>query len=418
MQMRARGLFSASLLLLALNNLGAAIGYVFQALMARALSVADFGLMNSLLAFGGLLALPAGIYGSLLQRQWAEKVNAGRAAEADLEWRALLVAASAAAAFGAAIALTLTPVFGWWLRTDNFTAVIVTILASACGMVFSLAIPLATARQWFSALGIGSAAGALLRLALAWLGVHLAVPLSGAIAAGAAGGGILALIAFVRAQRAPRRELPFRRIVPAAREWAAPSLAAAALWLLCGSDLVVVRRVHAPQAAGVFAQVIVLARIIFFLIGPMTAVIFPKAATALIASGASSRLLRPALALGACVLTPAAALLAWQAPLALTLLSGSADAEAVALLRLAVWCQLPLSLGQLVIPALFARRQERRLLEFTLLAGLLPLGLAFFRGDLRQAFLVEGAVGLLLLAFSAIRFRRGSISVISPPDRG
>ncbi|NUN94131.1 MAG: hypothetical protein HUU04_10185 [Verrucomicrobiae bacterium] len=128
--------------------------------------------------------------------------------------------------------------------------------------------------------------------------------------------------------------------------------------------------------------------------------------------------MRPALALGACVLTPAAALLAWQAPLALTLLSGSADAEAVALLRLAVWCQLPLSLGQLVIPALFARRQERRLLEFTLLAGLLPLGLAFFRGDLRQAFLVEGAVGLLLLAFSAIRFRRGSISVIPSPDRG
>lgn len=415
--MRARGLFSASLLLLALNNLGAAIGYAFQALMARALSTADFGLMNSLLAFGGLLALPAGIYGSLLQRQWAEKVNAGRADEADLEWRALLVAASAAAAFGAGIALLLTPFFGWWLRTDNFTAIIVTILASAGGMVFSLAIPLATARQWFGALGVGGALGALLRLALAWLGVRLAVPLSGAIAAGAAGGAVLAFIVRTRARRAPRRALPFRRLVPAAREWVAPSLAAVALWLLCGSDLVVVRRMHAPQAAGVFAQVIVLARIIFFLIGPMTAVIFPKAATALVASGASSRLLRPALALGACVLAPAAALLAWQAPLALALLSGSANAEAVALLRLAVWCQLPLSLSQLVIPALFARRQERCLGEFALLAGLLPLGLACFRDSLRQAFLVEGAVGLLLLAFSAVRFRRDPAPGILHPGR-
>ncbi|MEI6876770.1 MAG: hypothetical protein WCL50_16765, partial [Spirochaetota bacterium] len=88
-----------------------------------------------------------------------------------------------------------------------------------------------------------------------------------------------------------------------------------------------------------------------------------------------------------------------------TLLRGSADPEAVSLLRLAVWCLLPLSLCQLVVPALFARRQERHLLEFTLLAGLLPLGLALFRADLRQAFLVEGAVGLLLLAFTALRLR-------------
>ncbi|MCC7519158.1 MAG: oligosaccharide flippase family protein [Verrucomicrobiae bacterium] len=403
--MRARSFLSASLLLLTLNNVGAALGYVFQGLMARTLSTADFGLMNSLFALGGLLALPAGVYASLLQRQWAERTNAGRAAEADRAWRALLAAASAACAAGAVVALALTTLFAWWLRTNNFTAVIVTIVATACGMAFSFATPLATARQWFGALGVASALGGLLRLALAWLGIHLGTPLSGAIAATAAGGGVLALIAWVRAGRTPWRELPFRELLPARREWIAPALAAVTLWLLCGADLFVIRRVREPHAAGVFAQVLVLARIIFFLIGPMTAVIFPKAATALATPSARPRLVRHALALGALVLIPAATLLAWQAPFAIALLRGSSDPEAVALLRLAAWCLLPLSLCQLVIPALFARRQERVLLEFTLLAGLLPLGLAIFRADLRQAFLVEGAVGLLLLAFAALRLR-------------
>lgn len=403
--MRARSFLSASLLLLALNNAGAAIGYVFQALMARSLSTADFGLMNSLFAFGGLLALPAGVYSSLLQRQWAEKANAGRAREIDRAWWALVIAAAVACALGAVVALAFTSLFGWWLRTENTTAVIVTVVSTAFGMVFALATPLATARQWFGALGAAGLLGALLRLGLSWLGVHLETPLSGAIAATAAGGGTLVLVALARAHWPGWRELPFHELLPARREWIAPALAAAALWLICGSDLLVIRRVQEPHVAGVFAQVIILARIIFFAIGPITAVVFPKAATALGTPGAEPRVVRPALALGVLVLTPAAAVLAWQAPLALSLLRGSVDPEVVSLLRLAVWCLLPLSLCQLVIPALFARRQERLLLEFTLLAGLLPLGLVLFHADLRQTFLVEGAVGLILLAFTALRLR-------------
>jgi O-antigen/teichoic acid export membrane protein len=408
--MRARSFLSASLLLLALNNAGAALGYVFQAVMARALSTADFGLMNSLLAFGGLLALPAGVYSSLLQRQWAEKVNAGRADEADRAWWALVVAAAGACAAGAVVALAFTSAFAWWLKTDNTAAVVVTVVSTAVSMVFALASPLATARQWFGALGAACFLGALLRLGTAWLGVLLETPLSGAVAATAASGAAIATIALARARRPRWRDLPFRALVPARREWVAPALAAVAIWLLCGADLLVVRRVHEPQAAGVFAQVLVLARIIFFLIGPMTTVVFPKAATSLLGATEAPRpgLVRHALALGALVLVPAAAALAWQAPLALKLLRGSADPEVVSLLRLAAWCLLPLSLCQLVIPALFARRQERHLLEFTLLAGLLPAGLAFFRADLRQAFLVEGAVGLLLLAFTALRLRAGA----------
>lgn len=403
--MRTRSFLSASLLLLALNNAGAAVGYVFQALMARSLSTADFGLMNSLFAFGGLLALPAGVYSSLLQRQWAEKVNAGRDRETDRTWWALVIAASAACALGAVVALSFASLFGWWLRTENTTAVMVTVISTAIGMVFAFAAPLATARQWFGALGIAGLLGALLRLGLSWLGVHLETPLSGAIAATTAGGGILMLVALTRAHWPGWRELSFRELLPARREWVAPALAAIALWLICGSDLLVIRRVQEPRVAGMFAQVIILARIIFFAIGPITAVVFPKAATALGAPEAEPRVVRPALVLGTLVLTPAVAVLAWQAPLALTLLRGSADPEAVSLLRLAVWCLLPLSLCQLVVPALFARRQERHLLEFTLLAGLLPLGLALFRADLRQAFLVEGTVGLLLLAFTALRLR-------------
>lgn len=182
-------------------------------------------------------------------------------------------------------------------------------------------------------------------------------------------------------------------------------LAAIATFCIVGSDLLVIRRLYEPHQAGVFAQVMVLGRIILYLIGPLSTVIFPKTATSLLegASFRETRVVRRALTLSAVILFVAASVISILAPLGFILLRGSSDPELVRLLRIAVWCLIPLSLCQLVIPSLFARRQERYLLEFALLSILLPVGLAVFRGNLIYAFLVEGSVGLLLLGFVTFR---------------
>ncbi len=388
------------------SNLGAALNYVFQGMMARGLSAADFGLMNSLFALSGFLALPFTIYANMLARPWAEMTNASRGAETDRLWYALLVAATLALGIAAALVVPFLPCLAWWFKTTNHTALLITLLGTGGGTVLGLAAPILTARQWFGALAVGGLAGAVIRLGLGWLGIHWGVPLSGAIAATSLGAGGTAIFAFRRLRWPGWRDLPFRSLLPHAGEWTAPALSATALFLLCGADMLVVRRVYAPEAAGLFAQVMVLARIIFFLVGPMTAVIFPKTATSHLdsASANETRVVRRALALGALILFPAAFILSLAAPTALQWLRGDADPAMIWHLRVAVWCLVPLSLGQLVIPSFFARRQERLLLEFTLLAALLPLGIALFHQRLLHAFLVEGAVGILLLAFVTARW--------------
>ncbi len=175
-------------------------------------------------------------------------------------------------------------------------------------------------------------------------------------------------------------------------------------------DLLIIRRFYEPQQSGLFADVMILGRIIMFLVGPITSVILPKTATSLLLDPAAreTRVVRRALILGAALLFTAAMVLSILAPWSFKLLGSPADPERIYLLRVAVWCLIPLALCQLVLPSLFASRQEQYLLEFTLLCLLLPLGLALFRGNLIYVFLVEGTVGFLLLLFVGLRVKKAS----------
>ncbi len=374
----------------------------------QALNDADFGLMNVLFVnLTGLLAIPAMIFSNLLTRQWAELTHSSREAEADRSWCALMLAATVAYAFITLIALACVPWIAGWIHTTNFRAVSVTVVGAGISAVLVLAAPLATARQWFGLLALGSVAGALLRIALGWAGIHWQVPVSGAVMATSVSGVILVALVAWNIRWPGWSDLPFRSLIPSRTEWMASAWMAISLYCILSSDLLMVRHVFAEHEAGIFSQVIILARIIFFLIGPIAIVVFPKTATTHLGEDAvrEERVVRRALALGTVILVAAAAAIGVLAPLGFQFLRRGSNPEMVHLLRVAVWCLIPLSLCQLVIPSLFARRQERYLLEFTLLSALLPLGIIFCQ-SLEHVFAVEGIVGLLLLGFIAARLSR------------
>jgi len=404
------GFLRASFLLLLANNSAAALHYVFQCMMGRSLSTEDFGLMNTLFSLVGFLSLPVSAYTLTLTRQWAELANASRHEEAERLWYALVVVAGVFCLTGMLIAWWLTPWLAWWLKTQNETVICVAILGTGLGTVLSLANPFLVARQWFMPLAIGGIVGAGLRIGVAWMGIRWQVPLSGAVAATTLYGGVLAFFAFRRVRWPGWSQLSFQKLLPAKCELFASLLVAFSSFCLLGADLLVVRRLYDPYQAGLFAQVMILGRIIFFLIGPIGAVIFPKTATSLLnnTQPREEHVVRRGLIFGAVILLAAALAISLLAPIGFQLLRGSSDAIVVGYLRIAVWCLIPLSLSQLILPSLFARRQERLLLEFTLICTLLPAGLAIFRDNLIHAFLVEGAVGIFLLSFAAFRLSRTS----------
>jgi len=405
---RLRGFYSASMLLLFAQNAAAALQFVFQGLTARALTEADFGLMNALFSLISFIVLPYTIYTAMLSRRWAELHNAGREEDVDGLWWSLLVMGCCGTLIILFAGWLLTPILQWWLKVPDPFLIRIALAVACFVMLLTAAVPFAIARQWFLLLAIGSIGGAILRLTVGWAGIQMDKTLFGALLATALLSSITFVLVVTKLKLSQWKELRFQSLLPERQEWLAPTLVATVTFILCGIDILVVRRFHDQQTSGEFAQVIILARIIYYFISPIAMVVFPKTATSLVddVQKKETMVVRRAFFFGLGLLICVATVLYIFAPSAVSLLRGGSSIENSVLighLRLAVWCLVPISLTQLVVTSLFARRQERYLLEFTLLTLLLPLGLMVFNSSLKQAFLVEGAVGLILISFIVLR---------------
>jgi O-antigen/teichoic acid export membrane protein len=408
------GFYSASILLLIFNNLANVFQYIFQAMMGRHLSTVDFGLMNSLIQFGVFLALPVNIYAAVMTRRWAELTNVSEHEKVNqMGWSFLClgIGISVSICF---VAFLFAPCIGWWLNTSDLSAVRLLAIGTIFATVFGLAIPFATAKQWFPLLSFGGLFSSIFRIFVGWFGIHLEHAFYGGVIASSV---YLVILFFFVFRKIPSRDfnhISFEKMVVSQREWIEAILLSLGAFFIVGSDLLIVQHFYKPHEAGLFAQVIILGRIIFFLIGPLTAVILPKSATSLMSDEAQEkRILRRALVLSFVALVMAASVISAFAPLAFQFLRGNSDAEIISYLRIAVWCFIPISLCQLVLPSLFAKRKERFLAEFSLLSILLPIGIAVFHQKLIYAFFVEGAVGVLLLLYVLTRFQTSLIRKVN-----
>ncbi len=406
--------YRSSLVLFLCTNLAAVLSYLFQAMMSRHLNTADFGLMNALFSLLGFLSIPLNVCSTTWTRQWSELVLSGRSREVQHLWWSLITGATAACLVLACLTLNLSPMIAWWLKTENIVAIQTTILCGTWTIVFGLCVPLVTAHQWFGLLSAGSLGGALLRIGIAALGIYFGTQLSGAILATSLSSGVLFLFILFRVRWPRWRDLAFHQLALPLKEWMGPMMASIANFCILGADVLVVRRFHDPHEAGVFAQVMVLGKTLFYVIAPLSMVVLPKTARSFgVHPSQETRVVRRALLMGAIILMVGAGGVSFFAPLALQWLTGSVPVETLFHLHTAIWCLIPLSLCQLVIPAFLGRRQERLLFQFMLLCMMLPLGLMVFHTRLQHAFLVEGGTGLLLLLFLLLNQK----TLLAPPKK-
>ncbi len=355
--------------------IGAQVGNVsnllFQLVMVRMLSGADYGVLAAMLgALMGLTA-PFGALSGTATHFAARFVKAGRPDLVVLFFKRMMQALAVPV-----VLMVLAFLFGrhalaGYFRLDNPWPLYVTALIALGiphGMVPGGILMGLQAFGWATA--VGNSAG-VLRLAL---GVVLVLAGCGTVGALAAHGlsGLAALVAGVMICRwflRGRKPGPGTAVAGGTGEEMGISLREtwSYLWgyvaaflgyaVLCNADLVLVKHHFEPAQAGAFAKAALVARIVFFLPQPVAGALFPKVVSDGEASYASGRTLLKALVVmsgmvvavgGFCLLFPG---------FMLRLLAGCADPAMIPVVRGMVLALAPLTLVSAVLSYEVAQRR-------------------------------------------------------------
>ena len=228
---------------------------VFHLLAIRALGVAGYSALGSLLAFMMMLSVPVGSVQTLLSARVSRAAEGGaRIAFARLARRGT--------AIGFAVAGTVwafSPVVVGFLHLRSFVPVLwlgAYLIPLAAGIVFWSVLCGTGHLGW---VGFGATAGFAVRLGVGALLLAVGFGVSGAMAATVVGECVVTTILGVGAMRCGRRRAAGSEPGEAVdldlrlREAAQGSLAAMGLWALLGVDLVAARHYLTPEQAGLYA---------------------------------------------------------------------------------------------------------------------------------------------------------------------
>lgn len=266
------------------TSIGSALNYLVHFATSRMLGPTDYGVFASLNSFYMLIATPLSILPMVIAHYLAqfqargEIYRAGALVTAMLKWMAIIGAMA-----GATIALA-SPFLVNFLQISSQTPVLV-----IAGMVFVGAVtPVLTGAlqglQKFLVLGINGIVSAVLRLAFVVGLVFIGLGASGAL-----GAQILAGVATIAVAIIPLFPLLRRKnsAIHAGHGLSLKDVLAYGGLVLAGTtcfaaltnmDLMIVKHYFSPSEAGQYAAASVLAKIVLFFPGAITAVLFPKAA--------------------------------------------------------------------------------------------------------------------------------------------
>lgn len=278
-----RRFLKQNMLILVLMNSGNVFNYLFQVIIGRGMSPADFGAFNALNSLMVIFAAPLAIVPLVMARFTARFALEGHGRVRTLFSKGLLTAAAAAAAAYLLGLLALPWLKGFLHFTE--TAPILLMLAVMAGS-FILPVPwgMLQGLQRFLGYGLAGASNALFRClgGLAWV-LYLGLGVNGALLSSLTGiGAALALNLYFLKDvfRAAKTPLPggLWREVGA---YSSVMLLSSVITMAMGNlDLVLVRHFCDAEGAGLYATAAILGRIAFYLPSVLMSVLFTEAASA------------------------------------------------------------------------------------------------------------------------------------------
>jgi glycosyltransferase involved in cell wall biosynthesis/O-antigen/teichoic acid export membrane protein len=394
-------LITHSLMLFFGAQIGNACNMLFQVVMMRPtlMSPADYGVLSVVLNLLMGLGMPLGALAGTVTHYAALRLAAGDRAGVkalmlgflrDLLFPAALLAGVALAGQGPLMA---------FLKLDSPAPLYVAAVAAVVALLATVpngVLMGVQAFEWAAMLGnswsvFRLALGTGLVLAgfgvLGALGAHVAGLVLGSLAALAISVSILG-----RGWVAPRR--------PAgAYAYMGGYLATfAAYGVLSSADVILVKHYFDAHTAGLFAKAAMVARIVFYLPGPVAAAMFPKVASTGEMSAASLHTLRKALVLATVISLAGVAVCVGAPRVLLTLLAGGGNEGQVQQLRGMVLALTPLTLVQLIAVFELAQRRFAVVIPLGLCAAGYGLGAARWHETPQQIVTVLGVASLVALA--------------------
>jgi O-antigen/teichoic acid export membrane protein len=172
--------------------------------------------------------------------------------------------------------------------------------------------------------------------------------------------------------------------------------------VLSSADVLLVKSYFPPEQAGIFAMAATVARMVFFLPGPVAAAMFPKVTSAGESSAASRRTLLKAIIVSGLMVAGIGVVFLVIPEFMLKLLTREVHPGQVTILRCMVLALAPLTLVQLFINYELAQRRFGIMLPLYVCAGGYVLGTRFWHETPLQVVLSLGVASTIALIFCTI----------------
>jgi O-antigen/teichoic acid export membrane protein len=406
-----RQLFALYFIPTIIINLGNIFAFLFQFVLAHALTVDEVGAFNALFSMVNIFMAPGTIMAFALARTVA-RVSATSGE--------LRVVVERSTTIGFAVALAIVVIgsaaarpLGGLLRVEDATTMVLALILLAGTLLQLVAVGWLQGVMRYMAAAVMLAGVPTLRflfgvLLLTVVGGSIDAALVAAAAPGILlfGAGILAMRNVCTAPRATPAPAAWRDLMRLVAVGAPATLFLFAFWNI---DIVLVRALFSPGDSGFYAMAAVLGRVPFLSATGVVNVLFPETVRAGLSSADADRVAMRPLAYGLAVaaalgLTAAVALAVLAEPL-LTIFAGPAYAPAAVLLRVIAFATAVLALVQIVVTFMLARDQFLVLLPVAIALGTFTaLSLVFATGPLWVAVCLGTTVVVLLAACFGLLF--------------
>ena len=272
-----------NIVILFLLNSGNVFNYLFQLVVGRSMSPADFGGFNALNSTMVIFAAPLAIVPLIMARFTARFALSDMGLVRSLLTRALVLA-TALAALAYAIGALCLPWLQSFLHIESATPVLLMLGVMAGSFVLPVPWGMVQGLQRFTGYGIAGASNALFRLLGALFFVmYLSRGINGALLSSLTG--IAAALAvnfvFLRDVFPIKRSLLPKGLLKEVGTYSIGMLVSSVIVMILGNlDLVLVRHYCDAEGAGLYATAAILGRIAFYLPSVLMSVLFTEAASA------------------------------------------------------------------------------------------------------------------------------------------
>jgi O-antigen/teichoic acid export membrane protein len=380
--------------------LGGVLGYVFQVLMGRLLSPAEFALFSAIMALSIFFMSPLGALNMLVSRRVSTlRALAQHNAMRHLYLRTHKALALSGLSFLALMAIAL-PYIQNYLKAPDALPVWIFFMVIFFGAMSVVNNAFFQGQQQFVWLGVGGLAGVSIKILFSVTLISLGWGVSGAIL------GVLLSIFLVwllgtvytlkkltsHAKVAPQAMEPFplRMVLPVV-------IANVAFAIMTQLDMVLVNHYFDAEQAGMYAAASVLGKAVLYLPGGLVMVMFPMVAEQHAAEKGSANILLQAAGATLLVCGAAALFYGLLGPWLVQVFYGQQYALAGKLLSLYGWAILPMALVMVAEHFLIAKGRILFAWLFLAVAPLQLLTIHLWHPNLESVILVLGAGGTVML---------------------